>query len=74
MYNKTAVGEGVKLPKVLCVISGKGPMRAAFERDVESRRKAEDWSYVGVWCCWVEVEDYPRLLGKLDLNSQSFML
>jgi beta-1,4-mannosyltransferase len=52
------------LPKVLCVISGKGPMREVFEREVEKRRKVEGWEFVGVWCCWVEVEDYPKLLGK----------
>lgn len=56
--------EGQGLPKVLCLISGKGPGRAAFERAYEARRKSESWSYVGVWCCWVHVEDYPKMLGE----------
>lgn len=57
------------MPKVLCVISGKGPGREAFERDAHDRRTKEGWNWVGVWCCWVEVEDYPKLLGKASFFS-----
>ena len=59
-----AEGQSVRLPKVVVVVSGKGPGRAAWEVEVERRREREGWRWVGVWCAWVEVEDYPRLLGE----------
>lgn len=49
--------------KVWMIISGKGPLKAQFEEEVERRRVEEEWTRVGVWCAWLEVEDYPLLLG-----------
>jgi beta-1,4-mannosyltransferase len=49
--------------KVWVVISGKGPMREAFEREADRRRVAEGWASVGVGCVWLAVDDYPVLLG-----------
>lgn len=56
-------GGGGEGGKVWVIISGKGPLRAQFEEEVERRRVEEEWTRVGVWCAWLEVEDYPLLLG-----------
>ena len=66
----------VRLPPLAVVVSGKGPGRRSWEIQVEKRRLEEGWKFVGVWCAWVEVEDYPRLLGELSSflhTSQSFL-
>ncbi|KAL7416196.1 hypothetical protein BDY24DRAFT_381314 [Mrakia frigida] len=60
--------ESVRLPPLAVVVSGKGPGRRLWEAQVEKRRLGEGWKFVGVWCAWVEVEDYPRLLGSADLG------
>ncbi|CED84249.1 Beta-1,4-mannosyltransferase [Phaffia rhodozyma] len=71
LYEQTAREEGKgerRLPKVVMVISGKGPGRAQFEKEVAERKESEGWEFVRVWCCWVHVEDYPKLLGSADLG------
>ena len=51
--------EGVSLdyPKrILLIVTGKGPLKAAFEREVEGLRSAGRLDYVAVKCMWVEPE------------------
>lgn len=50
------------LPKALVVITGKGADKKAFETEVEEREKS--WERVRVRTAWLELEDYPRLLGE----------
>jgi beta-1,4-mannosyltransferase len=50
--------------RVLCIVTGRGPMRRAFEQAVaEASMKSID-----VWFAWLPLEDYPRLLGCADLG------
>ncbi|XP_054285417.1 chitobiosyldiphosphodolichol beta-mannosyltransferase [Macrosteles quadrilineatus] len=54
----------LKLPKLLCVITGKGPLKDLYMRRVTS----QDWSKVDIVSVWLETDDYPRLLASADLG------
>ena len=49
------------LPNLLVIITGKGPLRAAFEAEADKRMKS--WPRVRMRTAWIERADYPRLLG-----------
>jgi len=53
-----------KLPKLYCVITGKGPLKDLYMRRVTS----QDWSKVDIVSVWLDAEDYPRLLASADLG------
>jgi len=55
---------GVKQGRVLVVVTGKGPMKAAFEKELSSTPLA----YFRIITVWLEIEDYPKLLGSADLG------
>lgn len=51
------------LPKILCFITGKGPLKSKYVKDVES---FEDWNRVHIEFVWLSSEDYPKLLQLCD--------
>ena len=53
-----------KLPTLLCVITGKGPQRAYYERLMRSRPMRR----VVVATAWLSFTDYPLLLGAADVG------
>lgn len=64
-------GGGGALPKVLVVVTGKGPLRDRYMREVARLQDAEGgegWRYVRCVSLWLEAEDYPVLLGSADLG------
>ncbi|KXN89805.1 Chitobiosyldiphosphodolichol beta-mannosyltransferase [Leucoagaricus sp. SymC.cos] len=54
------------LPKVLVVVTGKGPLRDSYMRKVNGLQK--NWNWVRCVSLWLEAEDYPVLLGSADLG------
>ncbi|WVR07358.1 hypothetical protein IAU60_004399 [Kwoniella sp. DSM 27419] len=65
---QSAIDSGDKsLPKLIVLITGKGGLRAAFEKTVSKREKGP-WKDVTVRCVFVSAEDYPILLGSADLG------
>ena len=62
-----AIKSGVKLPKLLVVITGKGALRKPFEKTVAEREKSA-WKDVCVRCHFLPAKDYPTLLGCADLG------
>jgi beta-1,4-mannosyltransferase len=66
------------LPKLLALITGKGPLRDTYMERVAQREKTQKWEWVRCVSVWLEPDDYPVLLGKLlpkakadtTLNSQ----
>jgi len=55
-------GAIASLPRVELVVTGKGPLRAAFE--ATARERTAHWQHVRVRTAWVSAEDYPLLLGS----------
>ncbi|XP_042554337.1 chitobiosyldiphosphodolichol beta-mannosyltransferase isoform X1 [Dipodomys spectabilis] len=55
---------GAGLPSLVCVITGKGPLKEYYGRLI--RRKS--FRHVQICTPWLEAEDYPLLLGSADLG------
>ncbi|XP_078273872.1 chitobiosyldiphosphodolichol beta-mannosyltransferase [Rhinoraja longicauda] len=55
---------GMKLPSLVCAITGKGPLKEFYNRLIEKMH----FKYVHICTPWLEAEDYPVLLGSGDLG------
>ena len=58
-YEEDRCNEGCELPALICVITGKGPLKEHYCRLIEEKT----WKHVNIITPWLEPEDYPRLLG-----------
>ncbi|XP_011885807.1 PREDICTED: chitobiosyldiphosphodolichol beta-mannosyltransferase isoform X2 [Cercocebus atys] len=56
--------DGHNLPSLVCVITGKGPLREYYSRLIQQKC----FQRVQVCTPWLEAEDYPLLLGSADLG------
>lgn len=56
------------LPGIAMIITGRGELRAEFERQVAKREKAGLWPDICVRCMFLSARDYPLLLGCGDLG------
>ncbi|EUC53845.1 beta-1,4-mannosyltransferase, glycosyltransferase family 33 protein [Rhizoctonia solani AG-3 Rhs1AP] len=56
------------LPKLLALITGKGPLRDHYMQKVAQLERADKWEWVRCISVWLEPEDYPVLLGSADLG------
>lgn len=67
MYEEKARSAKGKLPKVLMVVTGKGPDRDKYMTQVEKLQSGGEgspgWEYVRCVGMWLEASDYPILLG-----------
>lgn len=64
-YEKECCQTGdIRLPDLICAITGRGPLREFYKAIVEKR----DWKHVRVITPWLDNEDYPRLLASADLG------
>ncbi|XP_064406994.1 chitobiosyldiphosphodolichol beta-mannosyltransferase-like [Halichondria panicea] len=52
------------LPHILCVITGKGPLREHYEQCIAKK----NFSHVTIKTIWLSAEDYPLMLGSADLG------
>ncbi|XP_068618517.1 chitobiosyldiphosphodolichol beta-mannosyltransferase [Battus philenor] len=53
-----------KLPKLICVITGKGPMKQHYIDMIASR----NWKHVKVMTPWLDACDYPSMVASVDLG------
>lgn len=53
------------LPKLLVILTGKGPLREKYMKDVAELQ--ETWRWVKCISLWLEAEDYPILLGNSSI-------
>lgn len=63
-YDKVASEDGMKYPKLICVITGKGPLKASYMQKIAEQRL----KFVKVVTPWLENEDYPMILASADLG------
>ncbi|XP_006874961.1 PREDICTED: chitobiosyldiphosphodolichol beta-mannosyltransferase [Chrysochloris asiatica] len=62
-YEQLSV-DGENLPALVCVITGRGPLKEHYSRLIGHKR----FQHVRVCTPWLEAEDYPMLLGSADLG------
>ena len=55
--------EKERLPKLLAIVTGKGPQKEFYMNEVMRREREEDWRWVRCRSLWLDAEDYPILLG-----------
>jgi beta-1,4-mannosyltransferase len=70
-YEETA-GVREDLPKMLVVVTGKGPQREEYMSRIEKMQR--EWKKVRCVSMWLEAEDYPVLLGELAVSFSSEMM
>lgn len=68
-YEEVRCNEGCELPALICVITGKGPLKQHYCRLIEEKT----WKHVHIITPWLEPEDYPRLLGTFHVVLTVFM-
>ncbi|KAI7934815.1 hypothetical protein MJO29_016078 [Puccinia striiformis f. sp. tritici] len=59
------------LPKLLCLITGKGPLKEYYLEIISKKSKEEGWEDVGIVCqsVWFDdPEDYRKILGAANLG------
>ncbi|KAF9108255.1 hypothetical protein BGX27_008419 [Mortierella sp. AM989] len=61
---ENSAGGDKKFPKLLFVITGKGPLKQHYE-EVISKMALENTMFITTW---LSPEDYPRLLGSADMG------
>ncbi len=71
--------EDQRLPKILVIITGKGPLREKYMREVEQLQTGHGgahegaegpWRYVRCVSMWLEASDYPLLLGTCSFRRR----
>jgi beta-1,4-mannosyltransferase len=62
-YEKKAESAKGKLPKMMVLVTGKGPLRDKYMKDILEREVQEEWKWVRCRTVWLEASDYPLLLG-----------
>ncbi|NXS44143.1 ALG1 mannosyltransferase, partial [Balaeniceps rex] len=63
-YYEQYINEGVKLPSLVCVITGKGPLKDYYNGLINKLH----FKHIQICTPWLEAEDYPLLLGSADLG------
>ncbi|UJR25507.1 hypothetical protein I4U23_006853 [Adineta vaga] len=58
--------EKTKLPSIVCIVTGKGPLKEQFIQQVE--RERDQYPHVEFCFPWLDADDYPRLLGCADIG------
>ncbi|NXU62312.1 ALG1 mannosyltransferase, partial [Horornis vulcanius] len=58
------IKEGAKLPALVCVITGKGPLKDYYNGLIQKLH----FKHIQICTPWLEAEDYPLLLGSADLG------
>jgi len=54
------------LPKILVIVTGKGPLRDTYMQKIDELQIK--WKWVRCVSLWLEAEDYPILLGSANLG------
>lgn len=68
IYNRVANTreDGRGLPRILVVITGKGPLRDMYMGKIQEAQRT--WNFVRCVSAWLDGADYPLLLGSADVG------
>lgn len=68
IYNRKAHanGDGGGLPRILVMITGKGPLKDMHMDKIREAQRA--WNFVRCISVWLDSADYPLLLGSADIG------
>lgn len=58
-YENTCENGELNLPDLLCIITGKGPLKDFYMAIVNLK----NWKHVKIKTLWLENEDYSKILG-----------
>jgi beta-1,4-mannosyltransferase len=61
------------LPKIMAIITGKGPQREHYLARIEELRRDKKLIAVDIETAWLSIEDYALLLGSADLGVSLHM-
>lgn len=66
LFPSEYAGDNMKnLPSIVCIVTGKGPLKEQFIQQVE--RERDQYQHVEFCFPWLDPDDYPLLLGKIYL-------
>eukprot|EP00037_Helgoeca_nana_P011710 m.105259 g.105259 ORF g.105259 m.105259 type:complete len:481 (-) comp21003_c0_seq1:67-1509(-) len=63
-YEIAREAEPLQLPRLLCIITGKGPLKAFYEKKISEMHLV----HVKIATAWLTAADYPVLLGAANLG------
>ncbi|XP_040157148.1 chitobiosyldiphosphodolichol beta-mannosyltransferase [Anopheles arabiensis] len=63
-YEREALAMPAHYPNLVCIITGKGPLKEKYRKIVDSK----SWKMVKLEMPWLGNEDYPKLLASSDLG------
>lgn len=63
-YDIIAVNDDINYPKLICVITGKGPEKAMYQQKIID----QNLKFVKILTPWLENEDYPLMLATADIG------
>lgn len=58
-YENAIVQDICHLPDLICVITGKGPLKEFYMSIINLKK----WKHITIITPWLESEDYPKILG-----------
>ncbi|XP_053694133.1 chitobiosyldiphosphodolichol beta-mannosyltransferase [Sabethes cyaneus] len=64
LYEKVATSDVLHYPHLVCIITGKGPLKEYYISIINSKV----WKKVSIITPWLENDDYPKLLSTGDLG------
>ncbi|CRL06341.1 CLUMA_CG019094, isoform A [Clunio marinus] len=63
-YDNTAKEDADKYPKLICAITGKGPLKSMYEKKIAD----QEWKFVKIVTPWLKSQDYPLMIASADLG------
>lgn len=72
-YSELATTSGPHLPKILAVITGKGPQKEHYLSEIAALNHQGKLEMVSIKTAWLSMADYASLLGAADLGVSLHM-
>lgn len=72
-YSELAMHSHPHLPRLLVIVTGKGPQKADFLNKIAKLEAQDKLEMVAIKTAWLSAEDYAKLLGAADLGISLHM-